>query len=713
MSFLAPLLFAGSLMLIAPWVFHRIRKPQQKAVVFGSMMFVPQVKKKVLEKKAIQHWLLMLLRMLLLLILVLAFARPYRMFVAEATDDDGAARHWVLLDNSYSLGADGLFESAKERASAVVNTLAANERVGLIVFNQSVEGEYPIVIENESPQDNRRRIRQAIDASTLSQSGTAYLPALQRAQELLLANRASDDEEAKKVIHIVSDFQQSGMPPQTNDWRASAQVELKLEPIENTKDENFSISDIAVRKAPQGGFRVLGQIKNGTDKEASREVALVIDGAEVERKSVAVQPGHSMKVSFKTDWDIHKSQAGYLALPDDDLLLDNKRYFAWNPQSLHQVALFEDATDNRRWPAAWFVEQALRISGDSVWTIEKRAVNEMASYLNDENSYAAVLAPTLNALTQTSIDRLQTYLEQGGKAMAWIDPMQTVNQDAAAWIASLGMNLEGPRFETANDDQFDILSWIDFDHAIFFPMRDIEFNDFTMVHFYQYIKLTLDETGDGAGKALARFDKTHPALIEAPIGEGRLLLWTFSPTLDATNLPRNPKFVPVMFEALNELIGARQEKIEYAVGDPLRWGNAMDERLEWAVELPEETSALALTRDGLRQDAPMLPRAGVVSWRRDGSDEAYQYAVNIDASESDSKVVLEDVFIRALGSSALVQAYNIEQLAKERAELDEQLVKVEYGWWALMVLLIGLIAEGLYASLVSRREWKKQASVEG
>ena len=706
MSFLAPILFVGSLMLIAPWIFHRIRKPQQKAVAFGSMMFVPRVKKKVLEKKAIQHWLLMLLRMMLLLILVLAFARPYRMFVAEATDDDGAARHLVLLDSSYSLGADGTFELAKQQARDVVNGLSVNDRVGLIVFNQGVEQEHPIAIESESPQDNHRRILQAIDAASLSQSGSSYLPALQRAQELLLDGRSSNDEERKYIIHVVSDFQQCGMPPRANDWRASAQVEFELSPIENAMRNNLAISDIAVRKAPQGGFRILGQVKNWTNQEAECEVALFINGEEVERKTVAVQPDHSMKVSFLADWDVHQSQAGYLALPDDDLLLDNKRYFAWNTQTTQRVLLFEDETDNRRWPAAWFVEQALRISGESVWTIEKRADHEMQAFFNNDGACDAALAPTLNSLPQPSLDSLQAYLEQGGRAMAWIDPMQPLSAASQEWLASLGVNSEGPRFESANEDQFDILSWIDFDHAIFSPMRDIEFNDFTMVHFYQYMKMNVNKTN--GGEILARFDKTHPALIETPVGDGALLLWTFAPALDSTNLPRNPKFVPVMFEALNHLIDARQEKIEYAVGDSLAWDAAVNERQKWSVILPDETNAIVLTQDSLKQDAPVLTKAGVVSWEGDGSGEAFQYAVNIDASESNPETVLEDVFIRSLGSSAMVQAYNIEQLAKERAEQDEQFVKIEYGWWVLIVLLIGLIAESLYASLLSRREWNKQ-----
>lgn len=713
MSFLAPFLFAGSLMLVAPWLLHRIRKPQQQAMVFGSMMFVPQVKKKVLEKRSIQHWLLMLLRMLLLLILVLAFSRPYQLYLAEALSDDGAARHVILLDNSYSMGAADKFDGAKKRALDVVNSIDATERIGLIVFNQVVEDEHPVSVENESPQDNRRRIRQAIEAASLGESRTAYLPAIQRAQEALLSARSEESTTQKNIIHIVSDFQQAGMPERGADWRASSQVEFKLESVPQIQTDNLAVSDIALREAPQGGFRILGQIKNWTEQEVSREAQLVIDGVEAERKTITVQAGHSMKVSFRTDWDVSRSHAGFLQLPDDDLQLDNKRYFSWNPEAKRRVALLQDPADLRRWPASWFVNQALSVSGDSIWTIEEFATDELPSVANDETAPDALLAPIINHLSEASIAWLKAYLNQGGKAMVWIDPAQPLDGPAASWVASLGYIIEGPRFQNTHDDQFDILSWIDFDHAIFYPMRDMEFNDFTMVHFYQYLQLAADHSDENSSRVLACFDERRPALIEQTIGDGNLLLWTFAPVLDATNLPRNPKFVPIMFETLNYLIEARREKVEYAVGEALLWDESLADEAGRIVDLPDEAPAFSLTRESFNQKPPLLTQSGIVQWRSELSDLEFQYAVNIDASESNPAVVLEDAFVRALGSSALVQAYNAEQLAKIQAEQDDRFVKVEYGWWALLALLIGLMAEGFYASIVSRREWNKQANAEG
>ncbi len=707
MSFLAPLLFAGALMIAAPWLLHRIRKPQHQTIVFGSMMFVPQVKKKVLEKKAIQHWLLMVLRMLLLLILVVAFSRPYQLFLAAALPDDGAARHVIVLDCSFSMGAEGRFDEAKQNALNVVSSVDANERIGLILFHQTVSDEQEILIEGESPQDNHRRIRQAIELAPLSEYSTAYRPALQRAQDMLLSGRTDDSADSKNLIHIVSDFQQAGMPPPGGDWRASSQVEFQLHAVNGEFSDNAAVSDVALRQAPQGGFVVLAQIKNWSEQETTRTAALFVDGVEVDQKDVTVQAGHSMKVSFKVDWDIEQSHSGHVQIGDDSLPIDNRHYFAWNPEMKHAVAIYHNEDDRRRWPAGWFIEQALNASGGSVWTIESQSLDDLPSISAKDD---AVLAPSINLLGEGALSALESYLSQGGKAMVWIDSAQSVGPSARRFVESMGFSIEGKRYEDARGGQFDILSWIDFDHSIFYPMREMEFNDFSMVHVYQYLQLAPTQLNPSTTRVLARFDETRPLLIEHSIGDGALLMWTTAPSLDETNFARNPKFVAVLFESLNYLIDAQREKIEYAVGDELMWDEMISEQTEWTVTLPTDENSI-FTRRSFEQDETRLLHSGVVRWS--GENSTFHYAVNLDATESNPAVVIEDAFVRSFGSGALVLAYNIEQLTKAQGQQDERFVKVEYGWWVLVVLLIGIVIESVYASVVSRREWDKQANAEG
>jgi len=76
LAFLAPLFLGGLALLVAPWLIHQIRRPERQTTRFSSLMFIPPTRKEVIERRRLQHILLMLLRMAMLVFLALAFARP-------------------------------------------------------------------------------------------------------------------------------------------------------------------------------------------------------------------------------------------------------------------------------------------------------------------------------------------------------------------------------------------------------------------------------------------------------------------------------------------------------------------------------------------------------------------------------------------------------------------------------------------------------------
>ena len=111
LGFLAPLFFAGAALIVVPWIVHRIRRPERDVVRFSSLMFVPDVRREVIERRRVQHLLLMLLRMLLLALLAVAFTRPYlEMWAAAEGPAYGSRRHVILLDTSLSMATTGYME---------------------------------------------------------------------------------------------------------------------------------------------------------------------------------------------------------------------------------------------------------------------------------------------------------------------------------------------------------------------------------------------------------------------------------------------------------------------------------------------------------------------------------------------------------------------------------------------------------------------------
>jgi hypothetical protein len=112
-----------------------------------------------------------------------------------------------------------------------------------------------------------------------------------------------------------------------------------------------------------------------------------------------------------------------------------------------------------------------------------------------------------------------------------------------------------------------MLGAIDFEHPLFSPFAGPQFNDFTKIRFWKYRKL-VPEALDGA-RVVARFETGDPAVIEKPIGEGRLVIFNSGWTPADGQIARSSKVVPLM-SALLDGSGATPEGPTNAlVGEPL------------------------------------------------------------------------------------------------------------------------------------------------
>src|SRR5690606_20943146 len=77
LSFLTPLYILGAVAIVAPIVFHLIRRRPQGEVPFSSLMFLDPTPPRLTRRSRLDNWLLLLLRAAALGLLALAFARPF------------------------------------------------------------------------------------------------------------------------------------------------------------------------------------------------------------------------------------------------------------------------------------------------------------------------------------------------------------------------------------------------------------------------------------------------------------------------------------------------------------------------------------------------------------------------------------------------------------------------------------------------------------
>ncbi|MFP6582564.1 MAG: VWA domain-containing protein, partial [Candidatus Hydrogenedentota bacterium] len=191
LSLLAPLFMVGMGLLVAPYLIHQIRRPEREPMKFSSLLFIPDIKKEVIERKKIEHILLMLMRMMVLALLALAFARPYWAAPVASEFSGDAVRHMILLDNSYSMAVGDTFERAQRAAGSILGDVGEEELVGVMLFGARGEVARPLSPKNESDTIAAKTV---VDEASVSSESTNYLNALETLQHHELCSLCINDD---------------------------------------------------------------------------------------------------------------------------------------------------------------------------------------------------------------------------------------------------------------------------------------------------------------------------------------------------------------------------------------------------------------------------------------------------------------------------------------------------------------------------------------
>ena len=696
-GFLAPLLLGGVALVAIPWLVHRIRQPERRVVRFSSLLFVPAVERQAVERRRVQHPLLMLLRMLMLLLAAGAFARPYReVFFTLSEPQPGSVDHVIALDVSYSMASLDHMEEAMERALGILDELPAGDRVAVVTFARIAMVSSPLSYPDEVENDSVRRARREISRAAPTWEATDYATALQTAEHLLLDGSSA---EVGRVIHLISDFQETGMPPPAAGWRLASGIALDPVVIGQEIPVNLAVEELAVRPVRAGELQVRARVRNwSADGERSTEVKLVADGREVGKRRRSILPGSASQVVFALPWEGRQPLSGYVEIDADDLPVDDRRYFVFNPSPRHRVLLVRQrgARSHDR-----LIEAAVPASADIPWRLVSVSAGELAARFDDPPRL--VVAAGLEDMDEPLIERLRAYIRNGGRLFLLLGERTTAASVDGLLGMDAGLRLEGRRAAADDPGSFARLAWVDLTHPIFHPFRSARFNDFSALGFSDYHRIR----SAAPAAVLARFQEdsgeSTPAMIEVAFGAGRVLLWAGGIDPAWSNLSRSPRFVPLIHETLRYLSADHQPRSEYAVGDP-----ATLPMQDQEVPPPWEADSMPLGGDAVQLTlepgvSRRLAEPGFLRWRQsDQPDWQRVEAINIDALESDPARVSPAEFAIRLCDAPVVPG-----VAASGEDSETGTATREYGRAGVGLLLGFLLLESWYATYLARRTRKE------
>ena len=707
MNFLAPLFLLGALAVAAPVIFHLIRRTTREKTRFSSLLFLQPDPPRLTQRSRIENWLLLLLRAAALALLALAFARPFiRTESSPDANPDENRRMVILLDTSASMRRPGLAEAAQAKAEEVLRGAKPGDQVSLWTFDSTVRRLIDFTEWTSLPCE----IRAAVALGRLSDfkagwSSTQLAPALTTAAEFLSEHAPGQPKPGNGEILLLSDLQEGSGIEGLQGWAWPQDVvvtPLVLAPKEPGNAGLHLAPDstaVAMGEKPQARVRLW----NAADSTGEQfQVGWAANGAEVladGAQDVTVPPGQSRVVALawpegrKGTADASgrienpRSMESRLLLKGDVSSFDNS-VFAAPPSSVEVMAWYfgaESLTDSKK--PLFFLKQALPSSPRV--TVKLEPIPPGGPLPTVLPGQPAIFFAH-GAIPDEQAQFLHGQLKAGRTALLTLTP------DAAATLAGIsgGQNM---LLEAIKPSGYGMLSEINFQHPLFAPFADPRFSDFTKIRFWNYTKFAPAVLPDS--RVLARFDSGDPALVEVPVGQGRLIVLASGWQPEASQLALSSKFVPLLASFLEWSGAVVTPPAQFFTGQPIAL-NLLRLTGVGPVSIlhpdgtstsmaPEMTTFTASAQPGL-----YTATAGTLT---------KTFAVNLDPSESRTAPLPADELERLGVPVKLAGPMNPDKSAKAaNAPAIETESRQKLWRWIIAAAVAVLMMETLLAGLAAR-----------
>lgn len=699
MNFLAPLFLLGALAVAGPIVFHLVRRTTRERRLFSTVMFFPPSRPRLTRRSRPENLLLLFLRCLALGLLALGFARPFfRRAAPAAALPPQPRRVVVLVDTSASMRRAGLWEQARRRAASTLRALGPADQAALLVFNRAQTSLVSFEEWNATPAPGRA----ALALRRLSAAGPGWEEdrlgdALIRAAEMLGDAAPGGGPPGPREIVLISDLKAGSRLEslQGYDWPRGLRLELRPLKAEHPTNAGIQLVAAAPDADPLAPASIRVRVTNAAD--SAREQFRVGWGGTSAGTyigpavDVYVPPGQSRVVAVAPL--ARRADMREIVLQGDDEGFDNTAYAI--PPQLERRQVLYLGSDSAGDPhgSLFFLERAL--PDNPHLSVKALARPPSAAPAAAELGGAALVVAT-DRLGDGAASALRGAM-LAGKTVLFAVGSAAAGPSLAELLGLPRLNLEDVR-----PPDYALFGQIDFSHPIFSAFADPPYSDFSRIHIWGYRRLRAGAI-PGA-RVLARFDRGDPALVEAPVGRGRLLvlLTRWSPA--DSELAVSSKFVPLIASVLQYAGTGLDPASQFTVGDP--------------IPLPADAAGpttVALPGGGARVLPPGAAaftgdaEPGIYSLRR--GPRTWQVAVNLAPSESRTEPLPADELERYGAPGPPDPARERRVVQRQALLLASEAESRQKLWrWLLAATLLVLLGESALAGWTSRNSAGKPAT---
>lgn len=636
-----------------PVILHLLRTRTQKQLPFPSLRFLGEWARRDSRRHSLMQWLVLLLRCLLVVLIVLAFTRPY--WRLAHTDESRSVV--VVIDNSYSMQAQGRSEAMQNWLTPRLAKLRPPDQLGVLVLQPTPTWIVPLGANLAAARDAAAKPVSSYDISN-------YRPGLD-----LAATALSLATTKHREILLAGDQQRLGWSGVRFDRTLPPGIELLTAPVAPMPKSQAAVTAFTAKRSQEGelGFDVT--VESCVPTVTERSVTFYAGDTKIGSAPITVSSSKPTKlhVTFPTPSDV-----GPLALravlDPDELPVDNTAYAALPAANSHRVALARLA-DARQ---VDYVDRALRAvhSGD---TLPSFSIESLPPNTAPWPTAAVAVLRGAEPFTGTSVKSLDAFLDAG--ASAWV--LCDGSAEQATWLATQGVKVV-PARPVASAATLKLRDFA-LDHPLFSAFDGYSLSPLFEPTFNQGWAL------EGASlEPLARWSDGTIAVAEVPVGSGRLLVTGFSLTREESDLPIRTAFVPFVHRAVTWLGESAPELPSGRVGSVLNLPGAGTWR---PVLSPQPGSSIDV-------DGFVTPTAPGIYEFKHGETREW-YAVNLDTSESNLEPWPVPSDFARLNSGK--PAPEVTTAVKASTKLsfnptsDDGLVDERQVWWWLLAAAVVLL----------------------
>ncbi|MEI6846325.1 MAG: BatA domain-containing protein, partial [Candidatus Firestonebacteria bacterium] len=439
----AGLLFALPLVLV-PVLIHLFSIKNSRVKKFPETKYIALALKKSITRIHLLQLLLLLLRILIVALLVFFFARAVLHKNAHTSGAASPEAYYLLLDNSYSMGAvnknGSSFERGKAACLRVLKGLRNIDSVSFSLFSKGAEPQLKGLTSDLAEVEKRIRV------SGLSCKTTSIRSGLSSA----LAAMKQTPGVSKQIIVVTDlalhgyaqfDFAPGELDPKINIIFIDVGEAPDNLAVSNPSAAVSSFEDRLKFKADISGYAVA--------RYSKVPVTLLLNGQKAAYGFAEVKPGRKTVKTLYAGAGGNETAAGSVKIEvNDALALDNTSYFTVSGRQLKKILLVDgDSKISAFLSETFYLNLALnpnqRFSSEILPSV--CVLNELKN--KNLSEYKAVILCNIPTLLPVEAGALLTYVKNGGNLVYFLgDKIELKNYavlDSALFPAVISGEEEG------------------------------------------------------------------------------------------------------------------------------------------------------------------------------------------------------------------------------------------------------------------------------